>query len=285
MTLTDLRPAALAGQWYRANPATLEEEVAGYIAGAGSSPVPQEQIVGLVAPHAGHIYSGPVAGHAFAAVQGHRYDTVVILSPFHAGHFAPILSTVHDGYSTPLGSIPVDVDNLSLLETWLADTGGPSGGPAITHISRDQEHAVEIELPFLQTALDGAFKLLPLMLASFHASDAELLGAALADILAGQNALLVASSDLSHFYPQETANRLDQNFLDAVATFDPAKVMEVHHNGKGQACGLTSILSVMHAARILGASQARILNYDTSGTTSGDFRRVVGYSAAVFLRE
>jgi AmmeMemoRadiSam system protein B len=112
-----------------------------------------------------------------------------------------------------------------------------------------------------------------------------MLGKALAETLAGQNTLLVASSDLSHFYPQETANRLDQNILDAVATFDPANVLEVHHNGKGQACGLTAILTVMYATKILGATEARVLAHDTSGTTSGDFRRVVGYSAAVFLRD
>ncbi|MFN2145030.1 MAG: AmmeMemoRadiSam system protein B [Anaerolineales bacterium] len=281
MTLTDLRPAALAGQWYRANPDSLEAEVSGYLTEAGVPPFPQGKVVGLVAPHAGHIYSGPVAGHAFAAVQGHRYNTVAVLSPFHAGHYVPILSTAHDGYSTPLGSIPVDEEALSRLESALE----AAGGPGILHISGDAEHAVEIELPFLQTALDGDFKLLPLMLASFPLSDAGVLGKALADTLTGQNALLVASSDLSHFYPQSTANILDQNLLNAVASFDPAKVLEVHHNGKGQACGLTAILTVMHASRLLGASQARILNYDTSGTTSGDYRRVVGYSAAAFLRD
>jgi AmmeMemoRadiSam system protein B len=281
MNLTNLRPAALAGQWYRANPTDLETEVSGYIRDAGSSPFPAGKVVGLIAPHAGHIYSGPVAGHAFAAVKGHRYDTVAVLSPFHAGHFAPILSTAHDGYITPMGSIPVDDETLSRLDSNLAAVGGPS----ISHISRDTEHAIEIELPFLQAALEGEFSLLPLMLASFHTSDAVVLGKALAEALVGQSALLVASSDLSHFYSQETANRLDQNVLDAVATFDPASVLEVHQNGKGQACGLTAILTVMYAAHILGATEARILEYDTSGTTSGDYRRVVGYSAAVFLQE
>ena len=247
---------------------------------SGRQPEPQGRVAGLVAPHAGHIYSGPVAGHAFAVVQGHSYDTVVILSPFHTGHFSPILSTAHDGYITPMGSILVDRENLSLLERNLAE----AGGPGIYPISQDREHAVEIQLPFLQVVLKGKFKIVPLMLASFPTTAAGILGAALADTFAKQNTLFVASSDLSHFYPQETAKRLDQNFLDAVATFDPEKVLEVHHEGKGQACGLTSILAVMHAARFLGAIQAHILNYDTSGTTSGDYHRVVGYSAAAFLR-
>jgi AmmeMemoRadiSam system protein B len=235
----------------------------------------------MVAPHAGHIYSGPVAGHAFAAVQGHNYDTVAVLSPFHSGHFAPLLTSTHDAYETPLGCIPVDAENLSRLEGRLSKAGGGT----LTRVSRDSEHAIEIELPFLQSTLQGEFKLLPLMLASFPTSEAGLLGAALADTLAGQNTLLIASSDLSHFYPQETARVLDQNILDAVGRFDPDELLEVHQNGKGQACGLTSILTVMATARQLGAREARVLHYDTSGTVSGDYRSVVGYSAAVFLHE
>jgi AmmeMemoRadiSam system protein B len=280
MAMTNLRPAALAGQWYRANPQNLSDEVSGYIAAADRQPAPHGQVIGLIAPHAGHIYSGPVAGHAFATVQGHSYDIVAVLSPFHAGHSAQILSTVHAGYRTPLGSIPVDAENLSRLETRLAETDDPP----ITYLARDREHAIEIELPFLQTALRGEFSLLPLMLASFHTSETETLGAALADVLKGKNALLIASSDLSHFYPQETANRFDQNILDAVATFDSAAVLEVHQNSRGQACGLTSILSVMVASRLLGATRAEILNYDTSGTITGDYRSVVGYSSAAFLQ-
>lgn len=277
MELTDLRPAALAGQWYRADPRQLEREVSGYIDAAGA-PDLEGRVVGLIAPHAGHIYSGPVAGYAFAAVRGLVYDTVVVISPYHAGHFAPLLTTAHDGYTTPLGEIPVDTENIARLQKKLAEHSGPE----LETVARDREHAVEIELPFLQTALAGDFKLLPLMHASLQPDQIESLAAALADTLQGQNALLVASSDLSHFYPQAAANQLDSTILSAVASFDPDQVLNIYTSGKGQACGLSAILTVMHTARLLGAIRAAILNYATSGDVSGDYQRVVGYASAAF---
>ena len=216
MELTDLRPAALAGQWYRADPKQLEREVRGYIDNAGVLDL-RGEVIGLIAPHAGHIYSGPVAGHAFAAVKGKQFDTVMVISPYHAGHPSPLVTTTHNGYTTPLGNVPVDTDNLSRLREHFR----ASGGPTLAAISRDHEHAVEIELPFLQTALAGNFKLLPLMHASLPLSETKALAAALAETLRGQNVLLIASSDLSHFYPQEAANRLDHALLDAIASFDP----------------------------------------------------------------
>jgi AmmeMemoRadiSam system protein B len=277
MELTNLRPAALAGQWYRADPQQLEQEVRGYIE-AVDVPKLKGRVIGLIAPHAGHIYSGPVAGHAFATVKGKQVDTVMVISPFHAGHTSPLMTTIHDGYTTPLGDIPVDKDNLARLEGRLSE----QGGPMVAAVSRDREHAVEIELPFLQTTLSGDFKLLPLMHASLPLDETEALAVALADTLRGQKALLIASSDLSHFYSQETANKLDHTLLDAVASFDPKKVLEVHANGKGQACGLAAILTVMHATRMLGATRSDIIKYATSGNVSGDYQRVVGYASAAF---
>jgi len=280
MEITSLRPAVLAGQWYRADPEQLREEVSGYISKAQPLEEIPSQVIGLLAPHAGHIYSGPVAGYAYAAVKGYRYDTVVVVSPFHAGHPNPILISKHDGYTTPLGTIPIDRENLTRLQKKLAALGGPK----LTTVTYEREHAIEIELPFLQIALSGDFKLLPMMHASMKMIETEILGNALAETLRGQNVLLVASSDLSHFYPEQTANRLDQAMLEAVASFDPKQVEQVHQNGKGQACGLASILIVMHAAKQLGGTNAKILRYATSGDISGEYQSVVGYGAAVFTR-
>jgi MEMO1 family protein len=280
MNNTDLRPAVLAGQWYRADPEQLRVEINHYLSSATPLPEFSGQVIGLLAPHAGHIYSGPVAGYAFAAVQGNQYDTVVVISPYHAGHPEPILTTSCGGYATPLGEIPVDIKNLAKLKDHLVRLGGP----AVNAVSNDHEHAIEIELPFLQIALKENFKLLPLMLASMSLSETEVLGTALAETLRGQNIVLVASSDLSHFYPETAANQLDQAILDAVASFEPDQVRAVHYQGKGQACGLAGILTVMRAAKELGADSARILKYATSGDVSGDYQRVVGYGAAVFTR-
>lgn len=278
MGKTDVRPAALAGTWYSEDAARLKNTVDAYIH-AAEIPQLEGKVIGLLAPHAGHHYSGPVAGYAYKPVLGAHFDTVVVISPYHRSHLEPILTTRHSAYTTPLGNIAVDQDNLSKLDQHLTN----SAEQQLFFIRNDIEHAVEIELPFLQCALAAPFKLLPLMLATHSLPTALRLGQALADILAGQNILLVASTDLSHFYPEETANTLDTRMLDAFATFDIAEVVNVQEKGEGQACGLLAVLAVMKAAEGLGAKRMQVLKYATSGTTSGDYSRVVGYGAGVFL--
>ena len=279
MKQSGARPAQLAGTWYTGDPGLLAQEVGAYIQNAETPPADQE-IVGLVAPHAGHRYSGEVAGYAYSLVRGLSFDTVVVVSPFHHGHRQPVLTTAHSCYQTPLGKIDVDQKHLKALETILSEQSHLT----LARLAYDQEHAVEIQLPFLQSALSGEFTLLPLMLSGFQAAAAIRLGEALAQILAGTNSLLVASTDLSHFYSEEQANQMDQAMLDAIASFDPAKVISTQRKGEGQACGLLAVICVMTAAKMLGAAQCRILKYATSGAVSGDYSRVVGYGAGVITK-
>jgi AmmeMemoRadiSam system protein B len=279
MTETGTRPAQLAGTWYTGNPQTLQREVSGYI----QTPELHEftkDIVALVAPHAGHRYSGPVAGYAYQAVLGRSYDTVVVISPFHHGYHRPLITSAHTAYQTPLGSIEIDQARLEALEAALDEQHQLS----LDRLAYDQEHAIEIQLPFLQLALEGDFKLLPLMLSGIQTAAASKLGKTLGSVLADTKTLLVASTDLSHFYSEEQANKLDQAMLDAIASLDPEKVMAVQRSGKGEACGLLAVVAVLTAAKDLGASYCRILNYATSGATSGDYSRVVGYGAGVITR-
>lgn len=279
MDQLDSRPAALAGTWYSANPQHLRSEVTDYIQSAAIPEVPGE-VVALVAPHAGHRYSGPVAGYAFRAILGQHYDTVAIVSPYHRPHQYALLTSAHDTYTTPMGSIPVDKVSQTMLSRQLQ----ARGADLPEAIWRDTEHAIEIELPFLQAALDSPFQLLPVMVADAPPETAIALGAALAATLKDQKALLIASTDLSHFYPEQKANELDHAMLDAIASLDPGEVVRTYRSGKGQACGLLPVLAVMTAARALGATQAHIFHYATSGATSGDYSRVVGYGAGAFTR-
>jgi AmmeMemoRadiSam system protein B len=139
---------------------------------------------------------------------------------------------------------------------------------------------VEIQLPFLQVALAGEFKLLPVMLNDRSRESCYALGEALADLLRDQSALLVASTDLSHFYDAQTAARLDQAVTDHIVTFDPEGLLEVLETGTGHACGGGPTVAVMVAARALGADRAKLLKYATSADITGDYHRVVGYAAA-----
>src|SRR5512136_1284368 len=157
-TIAPVRPSAIAGSWYEGNPKALARAVDQYLEQAELPELPGE-VVAVIAPHAGHIYSGPVAGYAFAAVRGEKPDLVAVLSPMHQAYYEPLLTTAHAAYSTPLGQIPVDSEVVALLDTSLQE----SLGYGLTRVAYDQEHSIEIELPFLQRALGGDFKLLPVM--------------------------------------------------------------------------------------------------------------------------
>jgi AmmeMemoRadiSam system protein B len=213
-------------------------------------------------------------------VQGAQPELVVLTCPSHYHDDGPVLTSGHAAYATPLGAIEVDQEAVARLRAKLAETLNIAPERALVAIRDDQEHAIEIELPFLQRSLAPGFKLLPVMLRDQDPALAEALGAALAAVVQGRQTLLVASSDLSHFYPQAQAVRLDSEMLRRVAAFDPAGVLEAAASGVGQACGSGAIAAVMWAARALGANRAEVLKQATSGDVSGDYGQVVGYAAA-----
>ncbi|MCB9437508.1 MAG: AmmeMemoRadiSam system protein B [Anaerolineales bacterium] len=266
--MANVRPSPLAGRWYPADASRLTQIIDDYLGEPQPTP---DHLYGLLAPHAGLVYSGPVAGRAFRYTIGLKVDTVVIVAPSHHVFPADLLSTAHTHFETPLGQVTIAHD---LLHTMMQRI-------ELLQVTKDPEHAVEIELPFLQRTL-GAFELLPLVMLDQSWATARLLGETLAEILTGRQALLVASSDLSHFYPQQQANIFDQVILDAVAAYDPAGVIQAEHEARGFACGRGAIAAVMVAAQRLGASQASVVSYATSGDATGDMTRVVGYGAALF---
>jgi AmmeMemoRadiSam system protein B len=278
--LTDLRPSPIAGQWYPGNPTQLAESVDGYIE-AAQLPDIAGKIVALIVPHAGHRYSGPVAGHAFAAIRGMNPDLVAVVSPMHQPYFEPLLTSAHEAYQTPLGIIPIDRQAVDTLDELLRT----SLGFGLTPVRKDSEHSLEIELPFLQQSLASRFKLLPVMVRDQTKRVIQTLGESLAQTLEDQDSLLVASTDLSHFYPQKIANTLDREMLRCIEDFDPEAVLRVEEEGKAFACGRGAVAAVLWAARKLGANNVQIVNYATSGDVSGDYSQVVGYGAAVVTRK
>ena len=269
----DVRPSPLVGRWYPATRQALTDMLDRFLEAAHPTPPPGE-IIGLMVPHAGLIYSGPVAAYAFKLIEDMAPEIVAILCPSHHPYPAPLLTTGHDAYETPLGVVPVDRAAVNALNARIP----------LQPVRHDPEHALEIELPFLQHVLKQPFALLPVMIVDQSPETAERLGHALAQTLQGRKALLIASSDLSHYYPDHVARQLDHNMLARVAAFDPEGVFEVEAQGKGFACGRMAIAAVMWAARDLGADSASIVHYATSGDTSGDYTQVVGYGAGVFYR-
>ena len=281
--MDDLRPSPIAGRWYPGQADDLRHEVDDYLAAAPplEAQPPPDHVVGLLAPHAGLKYSGPVAAYAFRSVQGARVDVVAVVCPSHFHADGPALTSGHQGYVTPLGVVPVDRAALDQVRAELEANLGLPPERALVEIRHDQEHAIEIELPFLQRSLGAEFSLLPIMLRDQSGEMALALGQTLARSLAGRRALLVASSDLSHYFAQPRAEQLDAEMLRQVEAFDPNGVLATQAAGRGQACGPGVIAAVLWAARALGANRARVVRHATSGDVSGDFDQVVGYGAAV----
>jgi len=282
----DLRPSPIAGRWYPGHGPALAEMVDGYLDAVKSEP-PAGEIVGLIAPHAGLQYSGSVAAHAFGAVRGTEFETVVIMCPSHFHADGPVLTSGHEAYATPLGAVKVNQDLVASVSAELEAGLSFSGREALTALRHDREHAIEIELPFLQRVLPGGFSLLPIMLRDQSERITRALGLALAKALAalGGRALVVGSSDLSHYYPQARAQQLDMEMLSQVDAFDPEGVLAAEAEGRGFACGHGAIAAALWTARELGATRARVVKHATSGDVTGDYSGVVGYGAAVIWRE
>jgi MEMO1 family protein len=270
-----VRPAAVAGTWYPGTPGALDREVRDYLAQA---PATAPGLVrALIAPHAGIMFSGPVAAHAYHAVAGASYDTVVLVGPSHFVGFEG-LALVPDGvFDTPLGPARIDARMAAALEQF-----------PVVHVDAGphrREHALEMQLPFLRTVLPEA-AIVPLLMGYQTGETIEATAAALAAALDGRNALLVASTDLSHYFDAATAGTLDGRVVSAVASLDVAGLRRIFEEypdserGRFVACGGGPAIAVLAAAQRLGATGAQVLKYGHSGEVSGDYDGVVGYLAA-----
>jgi len=274
--MLDVRPSPIAGTWYESNPKALAAKIDSYLNKA-HLPEIKGKVIAVIAPHAGHRFSGQVAAHAFKTLEGLNPDLVVILSPYHNYTSHHLLITAHQAYSTPLGNVEIDQTAFTELMSAL--------DIPITRIANDKEHSLEIELPFLQRALINNFRLLPIMVRGQEPEVAKKLGDALATVLKNKNALIVASTDLSHFYEQKIASILDHEMLKRFESFNPESIFEAERTGKGFACGHAAVASMLWAARALGANEIQILNYATSGDITGDQSSVVGYGAGVVIKK
>jgi hypothetical protein len=274
----DIRPSPIAGTWYPGSADALAKSVDRFLEGE-SKPEPESELVGVIVPHAGHRYSGAVAGAAFRLMRGLAPDIVAVVSPMHNLAPGQVLTSGHKAYQTPLGDIPVDQDAVRIL----SDAIRKRTGSALYPLRNDREHSLEIELPFLQRAL-GPFQLLPVMILDQSESTAQALGSALGETLKERKALLVASSDLSHFFPDEVARSLDAEMMSRIQAFDPAAVIRAEDEQAASACGRAAIAAVLWAARALGANKVTPMAYANSGDVTGDKSSVVGYGSAAIWR-
>ena len=277
----NVRNPAVAGQFYTAEAKALRKEIEGYFDETGGAPADGE-IIALVSPHAGYMYSGGVAAHGYSLIRGKSIETVVVIAPSHVEYFDFCSVFDGDAYGTPLGEIPIDKEISEAIAT-RHDLVRPSAkGHAFRALGRG-EHSLEVQLPFLQVAL-GEFKLVAIVMGDQDYDNIKALGEALGEALAGTNSLIVASTDLSHFHSDSKAKELDGAFVDVLKEFDPEELYRALAEKRTEACGGGPTAAAMIAAEKLGATRCEILHYATSGDVTGDRSSVVGYVSAVMLK-
>ena len=271
------RPAVVAGTWYPGNPGALVRDVDDYLEQAAVEP--GSGVRAIIAPHAGLMFSGPVAAWAYKAAADGTYDAAVLVGPSHFVGFDGVAVWPSGRFETPLGPALIDE---ALATACLASP--------IAHereAAHRREHSLEMQLPFVRR-LFPELPIVPIVVGYQVRETIDALGALLADVGGSRSVLLVASTDLSHYFDAGTADRLDGRVRDLVDRFDADGLLDVyeqypeHERGRYVACGGGAAIAVMQAARRLGASAGRVLHYAHSGHVSGDDTAVVGYLAAAF---
>jgi AmmeMemoRadiSam system protein B len=270
------RPAAVAGTWYPGRRGALDREVRACLDAAPHAR--PGAVRAILVPHAGIMFSGPIGACAYRALQPADYDTVVLVGPSHFQAFDGLAIFPDGVFETPLGPARVDDAVARALLTYpiVSERRSPHA----------REHSLEMQLPFLKTLMPET-PIVPLLMG--YQTRATILAAAdaIGTALAGRRALLVGSTDLSHYFDAETAGTLDRRVISAVGAFDPDAFQTLFEQypegerGRYVACGGGPAIAVMRAARQLGATGAQVLRYGHSGDVSGDNGAVVGYMAAV----
>lgn len=267
MSKAQVRRAAVAGQFYPREPETLRRDALQYIEGSGVESA-AENVLTVVAPHAGYIYSGPTAGYAYARVKGKRPKRVVLLGCSHRYYLDTASVFIRGSFETPLGEFPIDEP---FAEALAKDVGSMSVEPHLL------EHALEVQLPFLAVAV-GLVPIVPVLFGgpagAWHADVGERLAS-----MTDPSDLVVASTDLSHYLTQARANAIDERSIDAVLTKDWQTFADGIERQTCSMCGAAAVTTAMAYAVARAVDDWRLLDYRTSGATSGDFSRVVGYAA------
>jgi len=275
-----VRKPAVAGSFYPASKETLLQMIENcFTHSYGPQKKPpvesSRKIIGMVCPHAGYMYSGPVAAHSYYAASSLNVDLVIIIGPNHYGIGSGVATTKEGSWETPLGLIDVDAnaaENVAKI----------SGIVDFDDYAHSEDHCLEVQLPMLQYIYEQ-FKILPIIMWMQDKDTATDVGKAVAEIVKDRNALLIASSDFTHYEPNEEAHRKDKELINAILELDVNRYYTVLRKLEVSACGYGAIASVMIAAKILGAKKGELLKYATSGDVAGKKDSVVGYGSILFI--
>ena len=277
----EIRTPAVSGTFYPENEKKLKNlihECFMHPIGPGkTSPTDSnEKIYGVICPHAGFVYSGPVACHSFYSLSASSSKLAIIVGPNHYGIGQNVASMIDVSWKTPLGLVEVDSDYVLKLREYLDIL-------EIDSFSHSKEHSIEVQIPMLQEVFSHEMKILPISLINQEQKTATLVGSAIAKIAQKKDALLIGSSDFTHYEENGFAHRQDLALIDPILKLDVDEFYKILYERKVTACGFGAIASIMTACKELGATQGKLLKYATSGDISGDKSSVVGYASIIFV--
>jgi AmmeMemoRadiSam system protein B len=263
-----MRQPAVAGQFYPLHCEHLEKELKRCFEGLE---IRERNVLGAICPHAGYVYSGRVAAHAYAALP--EADTYVLFGPNHTGYGSPV-SVSRDKWKTPLGTIEVDVD---LVDGFLGSIVDAD------ELGHRYEHSIEVQLPFLQYRFERGFKILPICMGMQDEETAVEVGNLVADLVSksGKKVVFIASSDFTHYQPADLARKVDNEIIEAILNLDVPEIYNRLYHRNASVCGYGPIAAMLTASKKLGGKKATLLNYTNSGDISGDLDAVVGYAAII----
>ncbi|MDY7031909.1 MAG: AmmeMemoRadiSam system protein B [Thermodesulfobacteriota bacterium] len=271
----EVRRPVVAGAFYPGDPVVLKQQIKDFL---DSEPEVEMKgkIIAIISPHAGYMYSGQVAAFGYTLLEGSDFKKVIVIAPSHRARFHGASVYNKTGYETPLGTVPVDG---TLCANIMAQH------KLIDHYpqAHSQEHSLEVQVPFLQTVLNS-FQLVPIVMGSQDFESCRILSNAIVNVIKDDDVLIVASSDLSHFYHYDKAVRLDRVVLDHIEKFDAKGLARDLAEGRCEACGGGPMITAMLIAKKLGANNSKVLKYANSGDVTGDKSGVVGYASAVIYK-
>jgi len=283
-TSVKVRRPVQAGSFYAGTPDALKRQIGNCFThelGPGKIPTVKEgprSIIGLICPHAGYMYSGPIAAHSYyqLAADG-KPDVIIILGPNHTGQGSGLAVMREGVWRTPLGDVQIDEETADQIvcKSKIVD---------VDEMAHAFEHSIEVQLPFLQYLYGSKFKFVPISFLMQDFESSREVGHAVAEALNGKNAVIIASTDMTHYEPHEMAEKKDKKAFSALEKLDERGFYSIVESLHITACGYGPVVALVTAAKLLGAKKGQVLCYKTSGDVTGDYSAVVGYAAVAFTK-
>lgn len=279
-----MRYPAVAGQFYEGNKSALVEQIEWcYTHPHGPGKLPQvkagpRSLVGLVSPHAGYMYSGPVAAHGFFCMaQDGKPKSVIIIGPNHTGFGSGVAIMTHGKWKTPLGTVEIDKQLAESIKN-------NSEIIDVDETAHRYEHSLEVQIPFLQHLFGEEFTIVPICMMLQDLRTSREVGEAIGEASVGKDVVIIASTDFTHYESQRSAVTKDHAAIEKILAMDSNGLIQIVEEKSISMCGYGPVSAMLEAAKKLGAKKAELLKYATSGDTAGPMAEVVGYSSIAVWR-